>query len=105
MKLIVSKWEKKEGNDLSDNGLIRINPEKPEYGSLMLTSPVVTLGNGFINKRTKVGFIVGTVEDIEAIIKEYGIKEGSNWSELFGTHRIVTLEKNFAPIESQILHS
>jgi hypothetical protein len=93
MKLTVAKWEEKEGNTLSENGLIRINTDKPEYGSLMLVAVVVTLSGSFANKRNKVGFITGAVTDLEAIIEEYGLKEGSDYSELVSPHRIVTLEK------------
>ena len=93
MKLAVAKWEDKDGNTLSENGLIRINTEKPDYGSLMLFAVVTSISNGFVNKRNKVGFVTGTIEDLDAIIEEYGLKEGSDYSELVSPHRIVTLEK------------
>jgi len=93
MKLTVAKWEEKEGNTLSENGLIRINEDKPDYGSLMLVAVVVTLSGSFANKRNRVGFITGAITDLEAIIEEYGLKEGSDYSELVGEHRIVVLEK------------
>ena len=32
MKLTVAKWNEKAGNELTANGLIRINPNKPEFG-------------------------------------------------------------------------
>jgi len=93
MKCVVTKWNEKEGNELTANGLIRINSNKPEFGSLMLMSTVVTLSNGFLNKRNKVGFIVGSIEDLEATIAEYKLREGSDYSVAVAPHRIVTLEK------------
>jgi hypothetical protein len=92
MKLRVAKWEAKDGNELSANGLIRLNPNKPEFGSLMLISSTITLSGGFANRRNKVGFIVGNVEDLEAMIKEYNLREGSDYSQAVAPHRIVTQE-------------
>jgi hypothetical protein len=93
MKCVVTKWNEKEGNELTANGLIRINSNKPDFGSLMLMSTVVTLSNGFLNKRNKVGFIVGSIEDLEATIAEYKLREGTDYSVAVAPHRIVTLEK------------
>jgi len=93
MKLTVTKWKEQEDAELSADGLIRINPNKPEFGSIMLIAPVITLSNGFMNKRNKVGFVVGELEDLEGVIAEKGIKEGTDWSVAVGPHRIVTLEK------------
>jgi hypothetical protein len=98
MKLTVSKWKEQEEAELSANGLIRINPNKPEFGSLMLISQVITLSSGFMNKRNKVGFVVGELADLEELIADKGIKEGTDWSVAIGPHRIVTLEK----VESEV---
>lgn len=93
MKCVVTKWNEKEGNELTANGLIRINTNKPEFGSLMLMSVVTSITNGFLNKRNKVGFVVGSIEDLEGVISEYKLKEGTDYSVAVGPHRIVTLEK------------
>ncbi len=92
MKCIVTKWNEKEGNTLVSNGLIRVNPKKPEFGSLMLMAVVVTLSGGFLNKRNKVAFIVGNIEDLDAVIAEYKLREGTDYSVAVAPHRIVTLE-------------
>ena len=92
MKCIVTKWNEKEGNTLVANGLIRVNSNKPEFGSLMLMAVVVTLSNGFLNKRNKVGFVVGNIEDLEGVIAEYKLKEGTDYSVAVAPHNIVTLE-------------
>lgn len=99
MKVFVTKWNEKEGNTLTENKLIRINDNKPEFGSLMLMSPVTELSpGGFLNKRNKVAFIVGRIEDLDATIKEFRLKEGTDFSVAVAPHRIVTLEK----LESEV---
>lgn len=99
MKCIVSKWEEKEGNKLTANGLIRINTNKPEFGSLMLISPTVSLANGFLNKRNIVGFVTGRIEDLEEVIATFKLRAGMDYSVAVGApHRIATLEK----LESEI---
>ena len=97
-KLTVAKWEQKEGNQLTSNGLIRINPNKSDYGSLMLLAITMTISSGFVNKRTKVGFITGEVDTLKDMIKAAGLKEGDDFSEKVAPHRIVTLEK----VESEV---
>lgn len=99
MKCLVVKWNEKEGNTLTENGMIRINDNKPEFGSLMLVSPVTELSpGGFLNKRNKVGFIVGRVEDLEATLAEFKLVDGTDFSVAVAPHRIVTLEK----LESEV---
>lgn len=98
-KLRIAKWEAKEGNTLTANGLIRVNPNKPEFGSLMLISTSLKLSNSFANVRPKVGFIVGRVTELEGMINEYNLKAGDDFSAKVGEpHKIVTLEK----VESEI---
>lgn len=92
MKLKVSKWEVKAGNELTANGLIRINPNKPEFGSMMLIATIAALSNGFMNVRNKVGFVVGRVADLTNMIKEYSLREGDDFSVKVAPHKIVTLE-------------
>jgi len=99
MKCLVAMWNVKEGNTLTENKLIRINDNKPEFGSLMLISPVTELSaGGFLNKRNKVAFIVGRVEDLQTTITEFKLKEGTDFSVAVAPHRIVTLEK----LESEV---
>lgn len=99
MKLTVAKWDEKNGqNTLAKNGLIRVNDNKPEYGSLMLLNTTVALSGGFLNERTKVGFITGEVATLEKMVDTYGLKAGSDFSALVGPHRIVTLEKTESEI-------
>jgi hypothetical protein len=94
MECLITKWQEKDGaNTLTAKGLIRINDNKPEFGSLMLMTPnVVTINNGFMNTRDKVGFITGRLEDLKKTIKGKKLREGTDYSEVFGPHKIVTLE-------------
>lgn len=93
-KLRIGKWDtSKPANVTKSNGLVRINPNKPEFGSMMVIEDVVSIGGGFIRKRNKIGFIVGTVADLEDIIKTHNLKEGDDFCEKVGPHRIVTDEK------------
>ena len=92
-RCIVSKWQEKDGNTLTADGLIRVNSKKPEFGSLMLITPdVVSVTNGFANRRNKVGFITGSIEDLNAIIKTYNLKEGTDYSEVVSPSFIRTVE-------------
>lgn len=91
-KLTVAKWQAKEGNELTAKGLVRINSNKPEYGSIMLLHVTMALSNGFLNKKTKVGFVTGRVEDLEGMIDTYKLKEGDDFSEKVAPHRIITSE-------------
>ena len=93
MRCIVSKWNEKEGNELALNGLVRINPNKPEFGSLMVINNSMTVNNGFVNNRSKVGFITGEVTILETMIDQFNLKEGTDFSVAVGPHKIVTLEK------------
>lgn len=93
MKLSVARWQEKEGNELTANGLIRKNPNKPEFGSIMLISRSASVTNGFVNMRNKVGFLTGEVEVLETLIKNYSLREGSDYSAQVSPHRIVTIEK------------
>ena len=92
-RCIVSKWQKKDGNTLTADDLIRVNSNKPEFGSLMLITPdVVVVTNGFANRRNKVGFITGSIEDLKAIISTYNLKEGTDYSEAVSPSFIRTVE-------------
>jgi hypothetical protein len=98
MKIKVTKWNAKEGDTYAANGLIRINANKPEYGSLMLMATTVVITSGFANARNKVAFINGEVAQLETMISEYNLREGVDFSLAVGPHRIVTLEK----VESEL---
>jgi hypothetical protein len=91
--LIVSKWEDKEDAILTPDKLIRVNPKKKEFGSIMLINETMGLGDGgFLNPKTKFGFIPGRVVDLQKMLTMYGLKAGTNFSEKVAPHRIITTE-------------
>lgn len=91
-KLRIAKWEAKQGSILTANGLIRVNSNKPEYGSLMMITTTLVVGQGFANTKPRVGFLTGRVSDLENIISEYNLREGDDFSAKVAPHRIVTIE-------------
>jgi hypothetical protein len=90
---ILSTWEEKEGNHLTADNLIRINPNKPRFGSLMLIAEDFMLNGGFLGKRKRIGFVVSEVSMLKTIIKHFNLVEGVNFSETVAPHRIVVIEK------------
>ena len=94
MKCLVAKWETKDGaNTLTANDLIRVNDNKPEFGSMMIVAPnQIEISDGFMNKRNRVAFIAGSIEDLEAVIAAYDLKAGTDYSVAVGPHKIVVLE-------------
>ena len=98
MILSVTKWKEKPDTEYSEDGLIRLNTAKPEYGSIMLAAIVVGIQNGFINSRKRIGFVSGNVKELEDILLKHEIVENSDFSTLVSPHRIVVLEK----LESEI---
>ncbi len=98
-EVLITAWQEKEGNTLNESKLIRINDNKPEYGSMMVSVQTREFSfGGFTNPRTRVAFIAGTVEDLEKMIKQHKLEAGTNFSKKFGEHKIVTVEK----LESEV---
>jgi hypothetical protein len=61
-----------------ENGdVIQQNPNKAEYGSIMLEQPHYSLRNGFLNARRKVGFIAGTMEELGKFSTAWQLKNGA----------------------------
>jgi hypothetical protein len=102
MKLTIAKWNEKEGAILEANGLIRVNANKPDYGSLMVLNSTIALSGGFANRKTRVGFINGSVEDLKATIEEFKLREGTDFSAAVGPHRIVTIEKTESEVGDEL---
>ncbi|MHA1199473.1 MAG: hypothetical protein ACTSQF_09125 [Candidatus Heimdallarchaeaceae archaeon] len=92
MKLNVTKWKEKPDTEYSEDGLVRKNTSKPEYGSMMVTSSEVTITRGFANTRKKIGFISGTIQELSEIISRHNLVEGSDFSALVAPHRIAVIE-------------
>lgn len=91
MSLKVRVLADKEGN------VIQKNPNKEEYGSIGLEQIVFTAVNGFMNKRRRVAFIAGKLEDLQDFVTAAGISAGK---ELPG--KLVVQESFNAFFEDQI---
>jgi len=63
----------------------------------MATSVEIT--NGFANTKNRIGFVTGEVDKLEAMVEEYDLKAGVDFSTHVGPHRIVIREK----VQSDIL--
>ena len=98
-KVLISEWTVKDGNTLTEDKLIRINDNKPEYGSMMVSCQVREFApGGFTNKRNKVAFIAGSVEDLKEMVKDDNLKAGTDFGKVYGAHKIITVEK----LESEV---
>jgi len=93
MNIKVTRWKEKPDVEYVADGLVRINPNKPEYGSIMLMALVVTVNENFLNNRHRVAFVTGEVDDLKEMVQEYELVDGDDFNEKFGPHRIVVLEK------------
>ena len=105
MKLKVTKWNEKEDTTYASNGLVRVNSNKPEYGSIMLMATTVVVANGFANTAKKVGFINGEVDQLKDMINEYNLRDGTDFNIAVAPHRIVTLEKIQSEIGEELGYS
>lgn len=98
MKLIVTKWKEKPDTEYSEDGLIRKNTFKPEYGSMMLVANEIVISNGFVNTKKKIGFISGKYDELINMVEKHKLEDGSDFSTSVSPHRIVILEK----VESEV---
>jgi hypothetical protein len=101
MKLIVTKWREKEDTEYSEDGLIRKNTFKPEYGSMMLVANEIVITNGFVNTKKKLGFISGNYDEMVKMIEKHNLVEGSDFSHSVSPHRIVILERLESEMEEE----
>jgi hypothetical protein len=93
-KIIVTAYEPEEGLEYRKNNLIRVNSNKPEFGSLMLRTSVNTLNQGFLSKQDRVFFMTGTIEHLEQFVDENNLRPGTNFNVAMGQkHRIIVKER------------
>lgn len=90
--LKIQKYDQKEGQVYSENGLIHINSNKPEFGSIMLKStPTFRKGSvGAFGLETRTAFYVDRVKNLQML----DLKEGQSFDEVVGENlKIVRLEQ------------
>ena len=68
---------KAEGRD----SIIMVNQNKPEFASIMVRNDSMGLSeNGFMVTEKRVGFITARTEEIEAMVKQFNLKENDDFS-------------------------
>lgn len=97
-KIIIeqSKSEKTEAN-----GVIGVNPNKPDFGSIMLRTTSWNNSDGFLNKTSKVHFLAGKVEDLQELCSEFSLAVGSDYSVAIAPSRLVIEESTTPYFEGQ----
>lgn len=90
--LKIMKYDQKEGQVYSENGLIHINSSKPEFGSIMVKStPTFRKGSvGAFGLETRTAFYVDRVKNLQML----DLKEGMAFDEVVGESlKIIRLEQ------------
>jgi hypothetical protein len=100
MKIIVEKPV--EGREVVD-GVIAVNANNPEFGSIMLSQTNFALNvDGFMNQEKRVTFISGRIDALKQFVKDTGITPGCDYSQKTGIpHRLVVVEQTTPFFEGQ----
>ena len=80
-EITVTAFPQDDGVELRKNGLIRINANKPDFGSLMLRQDRRIISGTFLNATSVVCFITSTVEALEELVDDNGLVPGSNYNQ------------------------
>jgi len=59
-----------------DDVVVVVNENKPDYASMMLEQLVFVNNNGFLNKKRRVAFLTGTVEQMQEFANMMGAAKG-----------------------------
>lgn len=100
MKIIVESPV--AGRDVK-KGVIAVNPNNPEYGSIMLSQTDFGFGDGgFLNTEKRVSFISGEVGKLEGFVDALGLTPGCDYSVKTGkAHKLVIKEQTTPFFEGQ----
>lgn len=99
MKLIVTAFEPKEGKNYDMNNLLMLSSNDPEYASFMLVNTTVSIVNGFLSPKKKIGFVTGETEVLKQLLSDANVKAGTDYSSIIGDHKIITVEKLASEVE------
>ena len=83
--------EKSNSVTTEANGLIGVNPNKPEYGSIQMATTTFDF-SGFAAPKRTVHFMSGRVEDLKTIISTFDLAVGDNFSEKVQPSRLIVKE-------------
>ena len=84
--------EKSKSAKTEANGVIGVNPNKPEYGSIQLATTVFDTSSGFLAKRRTVHFLSGNVSELEELVQAFGLSVGDDYSKKVAPSRIIIKE-------------
>lgn len=86
-----AKIVKAQGHD----SIIMVNKNKPEFASIMVRNDSMGLSEtGFMVTEKRVGFITARTEEIEAMVKQFNLQEGDNFSAKAFPVKILVKESN-----------
>ena len=95
MKITVEKPV--EGREVV-SGVIGVNPNNPQYGSIQLSQVTSTISdNGFMNQQKRVAFITGEIDKLEYFVKEKQLTVGCNFCEKTKTDFRLVIEESTEP--------
>jgi hypothetical protein len=83
--------EKSSSVNTTANGVIGINPNNSEYGSIQMATTKFDFGN-FASAKRVVHFMSGRVSDLENIVKVFDLKIGDDFSKKAQPSRIIVKE-------------
>jgi len=78
-----------EGQETTANGIVSINPNKKEFGSIRLATTSYDMSTGFLNKQRRVHYLAGKVEELEGLAYAFEFKIGDDYSAKFPSRIIV----------------
>jgi hypothetical protein len=78
-----------EGQETTANGIVSINPNKKEFGSIRLATTSYDMSSGFLNKQRRVHYLAGKVDELEGLVDAYDLKIGGDYSAKFPSRIIV----------------
>lgn len=86
-----------EGREVK-SGVIAVNPNNPEFGSIMLSQTGFALNlQGFLNRERRVVFVPGRVEDLEAFVAEKHLTPGCDYSLKLGVPMKIAAKEQTTP--------
>jgi len=83
--------EKSKSVTTESNGIIGVNPKKPEFGSIQLATTTRSFG-GFMNKSRTVHFLSGRVEELKELVDEFSLSVGDDFSKKVQPSRLIVKE-------------
>lgn len=80
-------------------GIIAINPNKKDYGSIMVQTETFSLDakNGFMNKKKRVAFIPGELETLVSLVDAFGLVSECDYSEKTGIEHSIVIKEQTEP--------